>query len=430
MMEIIKISNSRLAIVKLLTGYGEKMPRWKYKFFIIQEESKLIFVNSSKSKLPSQSVVYYITETERKEDWLDYTDSQLNDIRNVISGIPGSGYLGLSEKLVLSTRSKEVINLFYQALDLSKFRGEIRTVKLVQSSQKHYPQRYGTHIRYSVYRLLNDLAKDGSSVMIPDYCSDGRKMDDNWREVERIVGNSRRPNLSIKIKGEIIPYTIVRDSLLATDELCVKVSSRLVKKLCRTGCVISPLVRRGEYLLDLTRLPVVSHNELGRVSRLFLAEAAVNRKLAGLAVKFLTDDNAPKGRTKNKDNKVAAEKIPVKVPILQTDVFLGLYYKYKWSTRDLIHNFKTRGTSGFCSIDRFFSSLGPNDLDKWKEKKQEAARIENDMIFRLLMKKTLKFEQAKSPKNVENYTITLPEGYRISWKINQTTVNYGKDKES
>lgn len=428
MMEIIKISNSRLAIVKLLTGYGEKMPRWKYKFFIIQEESKLIFVNSSKSKLPSQSVVYYITETERKEDWLDYTDSQLNDIRNVISGIPGSGYLDLSEKLVLSTRSKEVINLFYQALDLSKFRGEIRTVKLVQSSQKHYPQRYGIHIRYSVYRLLNDLAKDGSSVMIPDYCSDGRKMDDNWREVERIVGNSRRPNLSIKIKGEIIPYTIVRDSLLATNELCVKVSSRLVKKLCRTGCAVSPLVRRGEYLLDLTRLPVVSHNELGQVSRLFLAEAAVNRKLAGLAVKFLTSDGEPKGKTEKLQNKVTVEKVPVKVPILQTNVVLGLYYK--WSTNDLIHRFKIKGTCGSYSIDKFFSGLDPNDLDTWKEKKQEAVRIENDMIFRLLMKKTLKFEQAKSPKNVENYTITLPEGYRISWKINQTTVNYGKDKES
>lgn len=252
------------------------------------------------------------------------------------AGCSGFKYLNLTEKLVLASKSRKAIEIFYSSYgseNISDFKSNfsnlIETDFKSEDFYSSYPQIVPMYerSRYSVHSLIEDLFKSGAKIMmnedllgeynrisdspIIDYSKSNIIVDyEHWCDFVDIVGNKTRANISIKIKRPVkiinIPknkfgidkelnvfgnkcFCIIRDGMLWQKKMAVKVNDALRKKLSRYKDLISAeLLDKNELVLDLTKLPVETKSRMHCLSLGELSRVALGERLARIALEYLS----------------------------------------------------------------------------------------------------------------------------------------------
>lgn len=152
------------------------------------------------------------------------------------------------------------------------------------------------------------------------------------------MGNKRRANLSLtysmdtKVGIPVNPYDIIpgvytfkkksaiciiKDSILHQKYLGVKVSKTLEKKLKRTKVLVGDLLGEGEFLIDFSKLPVVSKDWIREVSKSHLGKLEVQYILSKIILKYINFIWEKNREEKKSDKKLFLESLGI----------YGEYYK-------------------------------------------------------------------------------------------------------
>lgn len=301
---------------------------------------------------PGRNIVYkqmneiwVIEKTEIKYSGETYTDDDIRVITCFLNTLVRCDYISAAESLALSTGDKEIVDYFYKyfgSTGKSQFCGYLQD--RVYSGKKYeitpinikIQKRYERE-RYSVQELLYDLVEDGASILVdPDLIeeyktigikkvdSQGsvRSQKEKWCKVVDVLGNSRRANLSLSVYSSVLvnipenpygipsgeheykkesSYCIIRDGILHMNHLGVKVSEPLAKKLRRYKVLGPELLQEGEYLLNLTKIPVVNKRDLYPIGKDQLVNCEIMYRLWSAAKKYIetiypeTDDGISDG---------------------------------------------------------------------------------------------------------------------------------------
>jgi len=258
---------------------------------------------------------------------------EVQDIFMILSKMPLQ-YLDPVEALVLSTQDTEMIRMFYSMYGTQQKFIEFQKECLKRANNANYQVNtddlinrrrcYKKGCRYSVFNLVENLCAEHARVLTdPQFIgkyiriSKSKKKLPNevkpvstmWQKVRGIQGNKTRANLSIILDSFVdidIPentvgiqpglmrnlectrsYNIICDGLLNINYLGVMVSDKLAQRLRSTGCVEMRLLYKNAYLLDLSKLPVISRNDLKSFSFQKLAEVEADYIISGIAVDYL-----------------------------------------------------------------------------------------------------------------------------------------------
>lgn len=240
--------------------------------------------------------------------------------------------------------------------------------------------------RYSIYQLIKDLVKDGSSISInPDLIKYTRislskrseRIKEDWAKVVSMQGNKYRANVGILCKpeaGSFYSMCLVKDGAVHTKTLVVKINdSRLRKKLYSAGLVSGSLVFKNELILDLTKVPVISKRLVSNITEQDYLRSCLNLIVQERAYKIALK-KSPKEEKAKKEGSSDPMKYPEKI-ISYTADFLDGTTKAGLRVIDNIVN---------SEIDNFDIEVRKAELKKAEDKKR-------DMTFRYLMSKREKF---------------------------------------
>lgn len=124
------------------------------------------------------------------------------------------------------------------------------------------------------------------------------------------IGNKRRANLGICFDTNVVvnipentvgiepgektyktrqSICLVKDGLLNQSLIGVMISNKLAGKFKRLGIIKSELVFSGEYLIDISSLPVVTKCAIRDISSYYLSRLEVKYKLAAIANEYIQE---------------------------------------------------------------------------------------------------------------------------------------------
>ena len=234
----------------------------------------------------------------------NYTKDDLRIIYGFILATYKNGKLDTCENLCLATEDQNIIQKFYSSY------GSFKTCKLDDMilntawEDDYIPSKSATKNakiyggrRYSIYRLMNDLVKDKSKVLVnkelvgpyhritPKKEDSNKKYDtDKWWEILDVKGNRRRANLSLVLKSKVIveipkndkrvtpgirnlnsisSFCLVKDGIHHVKYLGVEINDiKLRRKIKGAGLVEMNLLNDGQYLLNLEKIPVISKSDI------------------------------------------------------------------------------------------------------------------------------------------------------------------------
>jgi len=342
MLREVKISNTRLKIVvhRLREGndfFLESKNRMLYQFIITSDYNFQKIRYFYTSRVDSIKLLGNIGFTIEKCDSLNrrkrYTDEERKIILINIIGTP-LNYLSLIEEMCISLEDENVINSFYSSYGrrgLTNFKeglfdliaDPLYSPKITQNLSRRRIYKSGK--RYSVYSLLNDLVKDKAKILVDQDLigkysrisaskkqkpAEVRYDTSCWENIQRLVGNSSRANLSLqyvstvnvqipdnphnipKKAGEnlkcIKSCNIIRDGMLNVPFIAVQVSKSLKRRLIGTGCIRSCVIYNNRLLLDLSKLPIISRSELEPIDPVEIAKLEVEKFIAKIAIIYYT----------------------------------------------------------------------------------------------------------------------------------------------
>ena len=266
-----------------------------------------------------------------------YTFEELRIIYSFIDLMYRNRFIDITEALVHGTEDKQIISEFYKASspnEILSYCGNLEKIVIdITSSdiettpiacEQDIPKKcYNTYGKYSVEKLLTDLVNDDAEILVDPQligkyerisCGELPKDDnaeyqkENWYKITGILGNKRRANLSLtysmdtKVGIPVNPYDIIpgvytfkkksaiciiKDSILHQKYLGVKVSKTLEKKLKRTKVLVGDLLGEGEFLIDFSKLPVVSKDWIREVSKSHLGKLEVQYILSKIILKYI-----------------------------------------------------------------------------------------------------------------------------------------------
>lgn len=476
----IRIKNTNLELVRLnyySLGYNriENLDKKKLKYQVVYFTSpkkddkelstyRLAYGVSSFTLDTNVSSIYdeawIIQKTKEPEEKdLSYDRYELSTLLGILNTMIAQ-HLDMAELLCHAIEDGPLLNLFYSSYgDFSQFKSRIKELDenpVTKFPDKKYALQY-QRSKYSVYDLLYDLKKDGAEIYIgPDLItykkiSAGPKREYkdiySWSKVSSVLGNKERANLSLVSYSEVsvnIPENefgiepgdrklkeyrtccIIKDGILWTRQIGVRISQKLHKKLVPTGCIIGDLLYKNDYFLDLSKIPVIGKKHL-KVTRFNLAKLEVESELLNIAIQY----------------KVIKDKIPART-FSDTEKFLhklGIYdgtyckvdkiikYLKKSETvhsitteldliKDCKNQIKDFVRKGRCLNPRLEAYLGTLKADELnvtelKKKKAEVERKIRDYKFKLILSKYLKFTEHLSPRIPQNYSVDIPGDKKI-----------------
>lgn len=355
-LEEFSISNSNLAVAKLSVefdssigeavvnlegGIKEQMRYQVLALYSTTSEgcSPLITAGLTKRRLYGIGLnkvigVYTLVKRSGKVGQIQYTPDQVKTILRVLATLPHDA-LDVREQLILATGDQELIDLFYDSYGGDQWDGWLKEIadRLVdpgynpgtQATPVTQARTYKSGRRYSVYRLIHDLANDpGSKILIsPDLIgkyqritasktvkpADTTYLTDDWCQVVGYQGNKTRANLSIQYQSKVVvdvpqnPHgveagprelkcirsmSLIKDGRLHVQSIGVMVSEGLARRLRGTGAVTDGnLIYKGALLLDLTKMPVISKSEIRPCPDWFLADLELRLATASLALDYI-----------------------------------------------------------------------------------------------------------------------------------------------
>ena len=133
---------------------------------------------------------------------------------------------------------------------------------------------------------------------------------DKWAKVTGTIGNKRRANLGICFDTNVVvnipentvgiepgektyktrqSICLVKDGLLNQSLIGVMISNKLAGKFKRLGIIKSELVFSGEYLIDISSLPVITKCAIRDISSYYLSRLEVKYKLAAIANEYIQE---------------------------------------------------------------------------------------------------------------------------------------------
>lgn len=370
-------------------------------------------------------------------------------------------YQDTTEILSLSLRDKNVIDKFYSSYGKSgidNFKLFIKNI-IVDSKYKPYiickeeyfPLNYDRD-RYSVQRLISDLIIDNAKILTDEYLvgkiepissrrediSNKLKVESSeWYEISGIVGNKTRANLSLRFIKEVLveipkndvgvdpgikklktsgSLCIVKDGVLWQKYLGVKISNKLAGKLKRLKVIEQDLLYPGEYLINLSKIPVISKSNIKKISSSYLSSLEVKYALSNIALEYL-EFLSPEIPKKLSDSEKFLNDLGIKgdfyYPKKET-----VKEKNNYDTVELVSNISgipvnygdrlrnyTNIKSGIIkgAIGSFISNLGitKNNIEElksfWKNEKQKLLVELRNRKFQIIMTKDTRFSDKGDP---------------------------------
>lgn len=353
----IKINNSRLKLVCIADSYNVQddkvyfrlnKKKVKYQFVVCIEVYNSLKLNNTYIKScygKSLDYIFYRKNNSIINDTIitvwcieigdkRYEDEQYDplDIKIIMSFIGllfNRNIIDTTEELVSATRDEKIITGFYSSYGSDAICSYLEFLKEEIKKEEEYKitpikkpiKKCYDRNKYSVQALLQDLLEDSAEILIdPDLLGEYKNISpreieddaiihlDRWGKIKEILGNQRRPNLSIRFDipvGVYIPKNpydieegyhdfkrdfsicIIKDGMLYTEEIAVKISEKLTKKLKPYKIIKGELLRENEYLLDLTKLALISKSWIRGCSRKALANLEVEYRLANMRCEYL-----------------------------------------------------------------------------------------------------------------------------------------------
>lgn len=422
-----------------------------------------------------------------------YSTQDIRIILSFLGSVIKLEYLDTAELLAQATGDKAVIQGFYEMYSfvgmnnyISDLNDIIRrpeyTPEPIELKTK-YPKVYSDYNRYSISKLITDLIEDKASILInPELIGEYKRLSpktidlnsavtyqkDKWAKITGAIGNKRRANLGICYDSEVVinipentvgiepgektyktkkSICLVKDGLLNQSLIGVMISPKLAGKFKRLGIVKSELVFSGEYLIDISALPIVTRCAIRDISSYYLSRLEVKYRLATIANEYIQE--------------YYPEKVVVdpKVEFLKSLGIVGDYYFPKKEVdkkatrksemivelvsiisgipgektkRQLIYKEYQRGVLGKSSVIKtFLDSIGfgvrPIEEIR-KEWKTNLAKYNEELRrrkFQIIMSKTTRFNDKHTPL-IERTTKVIdvfPEHTAtVSWKFELNTI--------
>ena len=314
------------------------------------------------------------------------------------------------------------------------------------------------------YKRISRRVEDGSTVMR-----------DRWAKFKGVSGNRTRANISINTLSKVkvmVPenehgaepgdrelwalrsFALVVDGKLNMEELGFKTSNtKLIGKLKRLG-IIEPMLFEGEYVVDLTKLPIfpkrtpISSYQLGvaeydvrladiRCKYISLLLYRQEKKLKELPRKIKEPEEEKSEETKFLESlgifgdsyypgKTKAAK---SVTSYMTTEIIG---KVSGIPSDLYPNLRNYINTGSCKnavISQALKDLAKlreeknlelmkRTLDVNEELKKKYIKTLRELKFRVISSKTLTF----SDKQLEHANVEIKEGVKVSWVVKDTEI--------
>lgn len=378
-----------------------------------------------------------------------------------------TAYKEVFGKMSMDAFSKYVIEIFIKPID-SVYEETITTPQ--------YTSGYG----FNVYELISELVRDKAYIctskdVVGDYSimSRGKKdarelktelLHDDWYRLVTVSRNSGRANLSLVYSGRInveVPENtygvepgprelntlrsvcIIKDGSLWVKKLCVKVNSnKLANRIRHSRCNIGTVVFTNEFILDLTKIPLINNKLIG-IKLKEMAQIEADLEFAKIDLKYyrLLDYKA----------RTHCEKIPSKITLTEEKlseeekylrsigIYGNTYYpklendrvrsRYDANCMGVrfsgfpdtsnkmttgIRQFINNGSTGHPCLVAYLKTLDTSgDLKKKileADKKVEAlTKVVYDYRFRLLMTRTLLFSKTKTlDYRADNSSTAIP----------------------
>ena len=392
----------------------------------------------------------------------------------VIKLLPDT-FTQVHEELAQETGNAE---LFYSCTTIKEYKGRIKEVRAYTPA----PKQLGNGKRLSIYGILKDLENDPEAYIFtdPDLIGKYRRIsvgkmkmqegvrgiDDEWIKVTGIKGNQTRPNISILTDSLVevnIPentvgvepgphtyhrlksFTVIKDGQAHLRYLGIRCGKKLARRLYGHPCVDCDLVYKNSFLLDLSKLPVISRSEIGKFGVEVYGRLEVLKYVSDLAQNYLhfkdkgwrinqrgsakpTPEEAflatlgiygenyyPEIDSKS-ENFYMANCLEAKVVGLPVNPWAAMmeYAKGKPSPR---MNKSLKALLGWIDKD------GKTE-EQWTKDYKNVIRRLQDLKFRLFMGKTLRTNNPANPYICNKKTITNIGGmtFTTEWKLKNTKI--------
>lgn len=411
---------------------------------------------------------YVITTSGTKDSKITYNLEEKKILVSIFSGLADEHKLDTAEIFCHAIGNRELLDMFYS--DYGRMNNtralcqkliESHSIPSTSDTSKLYPHQY-QRPRYSIYGLLQDLIRTKAYICTDPDLTGGKyekisrnlkqtseTVGDNWNPVVGQSFNKTRANLNLNymalVKVEVPTNShgvdpgerelktlrsicLVKDGKVCNTSFGVRIEDKnLRRKLKAAGIVKSELVYAGDYLLDITNLPVISKSKISGISSFDLGTAETWYRLSDIALDYI------RRRDYKERHKLAI--LPEKIDFTQEGMSeaelylasLGIYGEYfypekkvgdvkkVYDTTELIGTFRVLPTKETCTknitrllngapkvnpfVSDFLKAYVTPDIDKgipyktlletWERRKNHYRGAIQNLKFRLISGKSL-----------------------------------------
>ena len=445
--------------------------------------------------------IWYIGKGDRRYsvDEEEYTQEELKLIIAFIFWTVQNEFLDTAEILCHATKDSKIIKGFYGMYGKTGKNNYLRFLLDILKYERNYevtpiegyiPRCYDRN-RYSIQKLIKELIEDKSKILVdPELIGrynritgeklkkESGKIDNTkWYPITGILGNRTRANISLQYNSDILvnipqnPYDIapgtykfkkktslciIKDGQLNLSCIGATLSPKLAGKLKRLGFISSDLVRDGEYLIDLTRLPVISKSWIRGISSNYLARLEVDLKLSTYVLEYINTIYPPVGE---KDNEKSDREKFLNSLGIYGDMFIpcnkdfernSTYSRYRTvelistisnlnlskGSRAMSYEYYHSGNKAYGDyfLNQYFDYIDiekkcQSDLEgtrnEWSQKVRTLEKEMRDRKFQIIMGKKTRFTDGNDFIDSVTKTIEIIPGGRkvsVSWKFKEVTI--------
>lgn len=461
---------------------------------------------TSKAIMDTFGEYYIITTSGVKSPKINYTLSEKRILVSMVSGLADDHRLDTAEIFCHAVGNRELLDMFYSDYGtMDKIRElclklyETNNIQTMSDTTKLYPYQY-QRPRYSIYDLVQDLVESKAFICTDPELTSGKYkkisrnlkrkasseiVEDDWNPIIGKSFNKTRANLSINylahVKVEIPENTfgvnpgerllktsrsicLVKDGKVCNTSFGIRIKDgSLVKKLKAAGVIKLELLYPGDYLVNISNIPVISKSKTSGLSSFDLGTAETWYRLSDVAIEYLR-------RREYKERRKLVS-IPDKINFMTDGMSesekylssLGIYGDYFHSSKEvgkikniynaeeLVSSFKILPTKETCTknitkilngcskvnsfISDFINKYVKPDIDKgtsyktliesWENKKKYYADQIRDYKFRLISGKSLLVcvhGKRKSILNIRQIIKICDYEIPVSWSLKETRV--------
>ena len=344
--------------------------------------------------------------------------------------------------------------------------------------------------KYSIQKLLQELIESRAEILVdPDLVGEYKRIGpktvdtfiesqdkSRWMRVEGVLGNKKRANISVTFHSPVIidipennvgvpkgpmecirktNLCIIRDGFLNMKYIGIRgITPKEVGKFKRLGLISGELLGKGEYVINLSKIPVISKSWIREVSSNWLARLEVKYELVKITEEYLETVYGFSEENKKSEKEMFLETLGIHNGNYYTPYdgvvrkAIGKREEYKTvelvteisglpkKKRDrigeysLYHDPKTRNLC-MKSLREYFDMIGVDSiasLEYLKKIKGEKKKLEielRDRKFQIIMGKKATFSDtgeyidSGTPKKVEVVPGVM---VGVTWKFEEKTI--------